>query len=156
MSNEIAGRSARAADEEPSYWVRPLEFQHGKYPNLSRERYEKGTNNLSKERCRCMSTVLRILKKPTSFFYHDPWDYIFGGGVYVCVFSGVRIGEDIPPRRGLRYQRQKAVGRMERVDAAGGFFRGWWGLAFVPAPPPGSPEKITAQGRFVTAPGSPL
>lgn len=27
-----------------------------------------------------MSTMLRILN-PTSFFCHDPWDYLYGGGV---------------------------------------------------------------------------
>lgn len=60
----------------------------------------------------------------------------------VCV--GVWTGEATPPRRGLRYQSQRAVGRMERVDAAGRV-SGWWGSAFVPTPQPGSPEKITKQ-----------
>lgn len=71
--------------------------------------------------------MLRILK-PTSFFCHDPWDYLCGGGV--CV--GVWTGEAIPPCRGLRYQSQKAVGRMERVDAAGGFWGGGGWLLFQP------------------------
>lgn len=72
------------------------------------------TNNLFKGPCRCMSTMLRILE-PSSFFCHDPWDYLYGGGL--CV--GVWTREATPPRRGLRYQSQKAVGRMERVDAVG-------------------------------------
>ena len=117
-----------------------LEFQHGNVPNVSCERSEKkGHKRPLGERCRCMSAMLRILN-PTSFFCHDPWDYLYGGGV--CV--GVWTGEAIPPRRGLRYQSQRAVGRMERVDAAGRV-SGWWGSAFVPTPQPGSPEKITEQ-----------
>lgn len=66
--------------------------------------------------------------KPTSLFCHDPWDYLDGGGV--CV--GVWTGEAIPPRRGLRYQSQKAVGRMERVDTAGVFLGGGGWLLFRP------------------------
>lgn len=117
-----------------------LEFLHGNVPNLSCERLEKkGRKRPLGERCRCMSTMLGILN-PTSFFCHDPWDYLYGGGV--CV--GVWTGEAIPPRRGLRYQSQRAVGRMERVDAAGRV-SGWRGSAFVPTPQPGSPEKITEQ-----------
>lgn len=50
--------------------------------------------------------------------------------------------EPVPPRRGLTYQSQEAVGRMERVDATGAFL-GCRSLAFVPSPPPGFPEKIT-------------
>lgn len=51
-------------------------------------------------------------------------------------------GGTVPPRRGLTYQSQEVVGRMERVDATG-VFLGCLGLAFVPSPPPGFPEKIT-------------
>ena len=130
---------------------RAIEFQHGNipiYPVKGNRR--KDTNNPFKGRCGCMSTMLRILK-PSSFFCHDPWDYLYGGGVGL----GVQTGEAIPPCRGLRYQSQRAVGRMERVDAAGGFL-GWWGLAFVPSPPPGSLEKITSQDDSSRLRNSPL
>lgn len=70
--------------------------------------------------------------------------------VMIRGFSCIEVGclvvwtrEAILPHRGLRYQSQKT----EEVGE-GTFSRrvsGWWGLAFVPTPPPGSPEKITEQ-----------
>lgn len=124
MSNEIDSLSTEVADE----CCRGPRIPAREYPNLSCERWgKKGHKQPFKGRCRCMSTKLRILK-PTSFFCHDPWDYLYGGGV--CV--GLWTGEAIPPCRGLRYQSQKAVGRMERVDAAGGFRGGGGWLLFRP------------------------
>lgn len=58
--------------------------------------------------------------------------------------------ETVAPRRGLTYQSQEVVGRMERVDATGAF-SGCRGLAFVPSPPPGFLKKDYRVGRFVTA-----
>lgn len=45
---------------------------------------------------------------------------------------GVWTGEAIPPCRGLRYQSRKTVGRMERVDATGGFWGSGGWLLFHP------------------------
>lgn len=66
-------------------------------------------------------------------------------GLFVCRWGvcGLWTGEAIPPCRGLRYQSRKAVGRME--SGCNRRVSGWWGLAFVPISPPGSPEKITEQ-----------
>lgn len=94
-----------------------------------------------------MSTRLRILN-PTSFFCHDPWDYLSWGGVCVVVWTG----EAIPPRRGLRYQRKKVVGRMERVVAAGGFWDGGGWLLFQPLhqdPLKRSPSRLICHGSEV-------
>lgn len=75
----------------------------------------------------CMSLMLRILQL-TSFFCHDPVKYLCGHGVCERVWTG----KAFPPCRSLKYQSQKAVGRMKRVDTAGGFWGGGGCLLFWP------------------------
>lgn len=62
---------------------------------------------------------------------------------------GAWTGEAIPPCRGLRYQSQKTVGRMERVDSTGGFWvSGGW-LLFQPLhqdPLKRSPSRLIRSG----------
>lgn len=53
-------------------------------------------------------------------------------------------------RRGYSSTQGSKISKPEGCgeDGEGGCSRrvsGWWGLAFVPTPPPGSPEKITEQ-----------
>lgn len=97
-----------------------------------------------------MSTVLGLLN-PSSFFCHDPWDYLCWGGVSAAVWAG----QAIRPRRGLRYQSQKVVGRMERggcsrrVSGPGEGGGGW--LLFQPLSTR-IPWKDYRAGWFVTAP----
>lgn len=75
----------------------------------------------------CMSLMLRILQ-PSSFFCHDPVKYLCGHGVCERVWTG----KAFPPCRSLKYQSQKAVGRLKRVDTAGGFWGGGGWLLFWP------------------------
>lgn len=87
--------------------------------------------------------MLRTLKA-MSLFCHNPWDYLCGGGVIV----GWTV-EAIPLHRDLRYQRQRFMGRMERVDAAGRFLGGGGWLLFHPlhrGPLKRSPSRLIRHG----------